>query len=82
MNKFKYLNIQEADNIKMLNRRLFHPSEPKAKFLIYHNQQPSAWESLDPKIKTAIRDVIKSRYNAATNSVDLSQFQGNKSRIF
>jgi hypothetical protein len=66
----------------MLNRRLSHPSEPRNKFLIYHNTSPSAWEALDPKIKTAIRDVVKSRYNQATNSVDLSQFQANKSKLF
>lgn len=66
----------------MLSRRLAHPSDPRTKFLIYTIHSPSVWEALDSKIKMAIRDVVQSAYNSATNSIDLSNFQANKGNSF
>ncbi|KAI6214271.1 hypothetical protein M3Y94_00248200 [Aphelenchoides besseyi] len=74
-----YVHTQEeADVLKSLSRRIYHPAEPNEKYSIVVTKTPAPWEALDPKIKTAIRDVVVEKFNKVTNSLDLSAFQFNK----
>ncbi|KAI6187311.1 hypothetical protein M3Y98_00229000 [Aphelenchoides besseyi] len=74
-----YVHTQEeADVLKTLSRRIYHPAEPNEKYSIIVTKTPAPWEALDPKIKTAIRDVVVEKFNKLNNSLDLSAFQFNK----
>jgi len=76
--RFVVCSLEEAENLKLLNRRLSHPSNPRDKFLIQFTQQPSPWDILNLKMKVAIREVVQNCYTPSTNSIDLSNFQNNK----
>jgi len=76
--RFFVCTVDAAESLKLLNRRLSHPINPRDKFMIQYTQQPSPWDILDLKMKMAIKDVVLSRYIPSTNSIDLSSFQSNK----
>jgi hypothetical protein len=61
-----------------LSRRLFHPSDPKFKYMIYAVESPSTWETLDSKVKLAIQQVIRNRYNSDSNLLNLRNFQSDE----
>ena len=71
--------LQEAENLRQMSRRVYHESDPSERFTIYFGRVVAAWDSLDDKIKTAIRDVVTERYNPKTLALDLSGFQYSKS---
>jgi hypothetical protein len=65
----------------MLSRRIAHPSDSLCKFTIITAEQPSPWEMLDMKVKVAVREVVKSRYNADSKLLNLRNFQSDRCRL-
>ncbi|KAF7638092.1 hypothetical protein Mgra_00002544 [Meloidogyne graminicola] len=73
--RFSIISEDDAEAICAMSKRIADKYNPNMKYVIYKRKVPAPFETLGTSSKHVILEILKTRYNQFTNSLDLSSFQ-------
>lgn len=76
--EFFITNIEVADSIRLMSRRISDKSNPNTKYAIFVAKTQAPYEQLNFEHKKLIEEVVKKRFSPNSNSIDLSDFGNDK----
>ncbi|KAE9548894.1 hypothetical protein FO519_007892 [Halicephalobus sp. NKZ332] len=74
--EFYVMDSAEAAAIVAMNKRIVDKKNRGNRLTIYSRRSNAPWSNLDRRLRDVITNVVRKRYNAATNTLDLSDFGG------
>jgi len=78
--EFYIVDAEAVEALRSLSRRISDKNNPNLKYPIIVAKESAPYETLVPETKQLIQEVVRERYSASSNSLDLSDF-GNH-RVF
>ncbi|KAL7074620.1 hypothetical protein ACQ4LE_005521 [Meloidogyne hapla] len=73
--RFSIMSEDDAEAICAMSKRIADKHNPNIKYVIYKKRVPAPFETLGTSTRNVVLEILKTRYNQFTNSLDLSSFQ-------
>lgn len=73
--RFSIMSEDDAEAICAMSKRIADKHNPNMKYVIYKKRVLAPFETLGTSTRNVVLEILKTRYNQYTNSLDLSSFQ-------